>query len=60
MSVMNQFKICLLGQDNLEEMEPNVAQATKKVNGKHALSDTKTNKPENQDEMRYWKDFTNV
>ena len=50
MSVMNQFKICSLGQDNLDEMEPNVAQATKKVNGKHALSDTKTNKPENQDE----------
>ena len=57
MSVMNQFKICLLGQDNLEEMEPNVAQATKKVNGKHALSDTKTNKPEHQDEDALYEGF---
>ena len=31
-------------------MEPNVVQTAKKVNEKHALSDTKTNKPENQDE----------
>ena len=57
MSVMNQFKICLLGQDNEEEMEPNVAQATKKVNGKHALSDTKTNKLENQDEDALYEGF---